>query len=55
MEELLWVPKEAYWLAEQLASNGAAGVDRGRLSGYTKRLKLHPQGAESRAGCRAAR
>jgi putative sugar O-methyltransferase len=38
MEELAWVPKEAYWLAEQLASNGAAGIDRGRLSGYTKRL-----------------
>ena len=44
MEELGWVPKEAYWLAEQLASNGAAGADRDRLSGYTKRLQLDPQG-----------
>ena len=39
MQQHPWVPTEAYWLAEKLSSNGAAGADRDRLSGYTKRLR----------------
>lgn len=39
MQQLGWVPMEAHWLAERLASNGASGADPGRLSGYAKRLR----------------
>lgn len=39
MQQLGWVPTEAHWLAEHLASNGTSGADPGRLSGYTKRLR----------------
>ena len=39
MQQLGWVPMEAYWLAERLVTNGAGGADRDRLSAYTKRLQ----------------